>query len=268
MSATTNSRVSVPRLVAVLGGVVGLMLAITALPAFADTVYVGQSHKGVDSHDNSYSNSDCGGLDPANGAVWHFILNGLEKDTPAQTVVATFEHAGQISGNQTAPGDASTPGTGGQTQHFYIQSATHDVLLDAYAELPGELTGNLVLSHICTSDDTPEPTTTTTEATTATTAPTLPPTTAAPTTLVPATTAPPVTVQGTVDTVAPDVQGDIDPVPTTAAPAPQTVAQVDTLPVTGPGATTIMSIMAGLLMTIGSAFYLTSAEMAGRRTSA
>ncbi|WP_273222569.1 hypothetical protein [Geosporobacter ferrireducens] len=74
--------------------------------------------------------------------VWHFILNQADKATGALTLYATFKEAGL----QTAEGQPT-----GQlkTQHFYIGTQDHDILIDAYVRTSE---GNLRLSHVAISD--------------------------------------------------------------------------------------------------------------------
>ncbi|MDP2181319.1 MAG: hypothetical protein Q8K99_01950, partial [Actinomycetota bacterium] len=87
--------------------------------------------------------SDVGGLpDPV---VWHFVLNGLDKDAPPAQLKATFANAGTIT---------VMARDGGGTQHFYVGTPGHDTLTGAKATVCSKETGQLVLSHVACNERT------------------------------------------------------------------------------------------------------------------
>ena len=126
----------------------GLVAAMAMPVAASSQVLLHEPHKGTDSSDAaSFEDDDCG--DFTTGVVWHFILNQYDGDDTA-TIFATFEDAGLISVDASKVVGA---------QHFYVNTPTDDVLVDAYAEVDGEAgDANLVLSHICHTGVTPTPT--------------------------------------------------------------------------------------------------------------
>jgi hypothetical protein len=128
----------------------GLVAAMAMPVAASSQIFLHEPHKGIDSADApSFEADDCG--DFTTGVVWHFILNQYDGDD-AGTIFATFEDAGVLS-------DEATKVVG--AQHFYLNTPTDDVLVDAYVEVDGEAgDANLVLSHICHTGNeaTPTPT--------------------------------------------------------------------------------------------------------------
>jgi hypothetical protein len=73
--------------------------------------------------------------------VWHFVLNGLDHGTPAAQLTVTFKDAGEMSATGRVVGN-------GSTQHFYVTTSGHDVLLGGVAEVQSVGTGKLVLSEV------------------------------------------------------------------------------------------------------------------------
>ena len=105
-------------------------------PPTIKVTFIASQHVGAESN-NFQTSNDCGGLkDPV---VWHFVLNQLDGNEGALTLIAEFENAGSL----TATGN---PVGNGKVQHFYVGTAGHDKLLTAL--VPG-VEAKLVLSHVC-----------------------------------------------------------------------------------------------------------------------
>jgi hypothetical protein len=102
-------------------------------------VYLHEAHVGADSRTFENEPGDTGGLTDA--VVWHFVLNGLDKGTAPATLTVKFKSAGTkvVTGR---------PVGIGSTQHFYVGTPTHDVLLGATAVVGSKEANNLVLSHV------------------------------------------------------------------------------------------------------------------------
>jgi hypothetical protein len=110
--------------------------------AAAATVDLHFAHVGADSSTFQVDPDDGGLTDPV---VWHFVLNQLDPDTPAGTIYVVFQNAG-------AKQAIGMPVGNGSTQHFYVGTPDHDILLSAYAEVDSEGYGLLVLSHVATNE--------------------------------------------------------------------------------------------------------------------
>ncbi|HSK47664.1 MAG TPA: hypothetical protein VLA05_06650 [Coriobacteriia bacterium] len=111
------------------------------------TVYLHAPHVGASSETFG---GKCDGGDLTEGVEWHFVLNGLDHGTKPATLSVTFQEAGA----RTATG---LPVGNGSTQHFYVATPSHDVLLGGSAVVESVGVGKLVLSHVsCTSTCEPE----------------------------------------------------------------------------------------------------------------
>lgn len=145
----TKARTSIRTLLGLMAAL-GLLAAMAMPAAAASQIQLHEPHKGTDSSTAaSFEASDCGGF--TTGVVWHFILNQYDGDDTG-TIFATFEDAGVLS-------DDATKVVG--AQHFYLNTPTDDILVDAYVEVDGEAgNANLVLSHICHTPTPPTPTAT------------------------------------------------------------------------------------------------------------
>ncbi|MBC7334364.1 MAG: hypothetical protein H5T85_07940, partial [Actinobacteria bacterium] len=76
-------------------------------------------HQGADSSTFNEETGNNGGITKP-GVVWHFILNGLSKDTPPATLYISFEGA---------KSSTVTASNGGKTQHFWVWTPTDDKLV-------------------------------------------------------------------------------------------------------------------------------------------
>jgi len=103
------------------------------------TVPLHSAHVGANS-ETFGRESDCGGIEA--GVVWHFVLNGLDPGTKPASLTVTFKN----SGTKTAVG---RPVGKGKTQHFYVGTSGHDILLSGSAVADSGCAGKLVLSHVC-----------------------------------------------------------------------------------------------------------------------
>lgn len=103
------------------------------------TVSLHAPHVGANSETFGNEPGDTGGL--TDKVVWHFVLNGLDHGTEPATLTVTFKHAG----TKTAVGK---PVGNGSTQHFYVGTPTHDILLGGSAVVKSCEAGKLVLSHV------------------------------------------------------------------------------------------------------------------------
>jgi hypothetical protein len=95
-------------------------------------------HVGANSKTFGNGSGDVGATDEV---VWHFVLNGLDHGTPAAQLRVTFQNAGEMS-------VMGQPVGNGSTQHFYVSTPGHDILLGAVAEVESVGVGKLVLSDV------------------------------------------------------------------------------------------------------------------------
>ncbi|HEX9775802.1 MAG TPA: hypothetical protein VGB83_09515 [Actinomycetota bacterium] len=121
----------------------GVIAAATSMPALADDstfVELDASHAGA--QNPGWKTGDCGS-NPTGAYAWHFVLNGLDKDTPAGDLDAAFESAGTLGAGGDAKGN-------GKTQHFYVYTNGPDTLLAATATVVAQSSGEpkLILSHV------------------------------------------------------------------------------------------------------------------------
>ncbi|MGH2429883.1 MAG: DUF11 domain-containing protein [Candidatus Limnocylindria bacterium] len=132
-------------------------LTLLVAPAAAATIVpLHDDHKGADSTTFN-EEDDCGSFgNEGSGVVWHFVLNGLDANTPAGTLSATFTTAGTLA----ATGE---PVGNGSVQHYFVLTPDDDVLEDASATVADQNSAPphpmLVLSHVChqTGGDTQDP---------------------------------------------------------------------------------------------------------------
>lgn len=105
-----------------------------------------QAHQGADSSTFTPDIAGDNGGITTPGVVWHFILNGLDKDTPPATLYISFVSAGSST---------VTASNGGKTQHFWVWTPTDDKLAEGqvYALVDSCGYNNLVLSHVCHNGD-------------------------------------------------------------------------------------------------------------------
>jgi hypothetical protein len=147
--ARTSRLVRPLALVAALAAL-GLALSVIARPAFAGVTYqvpLHEAHQGANS-ETFQEDEDCGEF--STGVVWHFVLNQYSGN--AAELFAEFDSAGNLS---TVASKVEQ-----SVQHFYLNTPTDDILLNAYAQTdtdPGD--AMLVLSHVCHtgSEETPTP---------------------------------------------------------------------------------------------------------------
>jgi hypothetical protein len=141
-------------------GVAGVGMATAAMALLASSagatettpVPLGDQFKNTSVDATGFSDADCGGLDPEEGPVWHFIANQLGDDAGTGTVTAHFGDEADVTLATVAQASQKVLTN---TQHFYVQS-THPVLIDASASFETPQPGaKLVLSHICTGTTTP-----------------------------------------------------------------------------------------------------------------
>jgi len=101
------------------------------------TISLHSAHVGANSA--TFNNeSDDGGL--ADPVVWHFVLNQLDPGAPAGQLTVTFASGGTRTATGISVG-------AGRTQHFYVGTGGHDVLLSASVAVDSD-GGKLVLSHV------------------------------------------------------------------------------------------------------------------------
>jgi hypothetical protein len=84
-----------------------------------------------------------GGSDEAvESVLWHFVLNGLEKDSTPGTITVVFGDAGSKT--------ATAYKVSGGVQHFNVTTPGHDTLLGASAVVESETADGLklLLSHV------------------------------------------------------------------------------------------------------------------------
>jgi hypothetical protein len=103
------------------------------------TVCLHEPHVGADSRTFGNEPGETGGLTDA--VVWHFVLNQLDHGTAPASLTVTFKNAGTKSVTGSSVGN-------GSTQHFYVGTPAHDVLLGASAVVNSCDAGKLVLSHV------------------------------------------------------------------------------------------------------------------------
>jgi hypothetical protein len=109
-----------------------------AVNATTSQVWLHAAHQGADSTTFQDEN-DCG--DFKTGVIWHFVLNQYSGDDVAH-LVAEFDGAGTLETDSSKQLNS--------VQHFYLNTPTDDVLVNAYAEVQGDAgDANLVLSHVC-----------------------------------------------------------------------------------------------------------------------
>ena len=126
---------------------------------FADTsnntvVPLHGPHVGTDSSTFGKDSDDNGLTDPV---VWHFVLNKLDKGTPAGTLTAVIEINGVA---QTYTVTASV--TNNKMQHFYLGTPGDGILISASATVALQSgSPDLMLSHVTHNNTTPDETTTT-----------------------------------------------------------------------------------------------------------
>ncbi|MCL4078262.1 hypothetical protein MX659_01375 [Coriobacteriia bacterium Es71-Z0120] len=124
------------------GRVLAAVLAFLVVSAFAVpswallTVLLHSAHVGASSETFAWGSGN-GGL--SDQVVWHFVLNGMDRSTPEAQLTVTFQSAGTKT--VTARND-------GQTQHFYVGTPGHDVLVSGFAVAATTQVNNLVLSHV------------------------------------------------------------------------------------------------------------------------
>jgi len=116
----------------------GSETSVAASVPSEQTVYLHGPHVGADSTTFGWE-WDTGGL--TDKVVWHFVLNGLDPGTGPAALTVTFKHAGEVT-------VTGAPVGNGKTQHFYVGTPDHDVIVGAYAVVESEAAGKLVLSHV------------------------------------------------------------------------------------------------------------------------
>ncbi len=113
------------------------VLTALALPSWALlNVPLHSAHVGASSLTFSWGSNNGGLSDPV---VWHFVLNGMDRGTAPAQLTVTFQNAGTKT---------VTAANSGQTQHFFVGTAGHDVLTGGYAVTTSSKVNNLVLSHV------------------------------------------------------------------------------------------------------------------------
>ncbi len=139
------SRIGRSRAFVFLAMAVALVFALSGI-AYALTATLHAAHVGADSEDWGDPMADDGGL--TEPVVWHFVLNGLDPDTEPATLSVVFQDAG-------AKQATGIPVGNGSTQHFYIGTPAHDILLSGSAEVASESYNQLVLSHVALNEEGP-----------------------------------------------------------------------------------------------------------------
>lgn len=113
------------------------VLTALALPSWALlNVPLHGAHVGASSLTFAWGSNNGGLSDPV---VWHFVLNGMDRGTAPAQLTVTFQNAGTKT---------VTAANSGQTQHFFVGTAGHDVLTGGYAVTTSSKVNNLVLSHV------------------------------------------------------------------------------------------------------------------------
>lgn len=159
---------------------VALALVAGAHPVRAshdpNAVHLHAPHRGANSATFQQGTAaECEGA-TAGVVTWHFVANQLPAGATSGSLTADFVTAP----NQTDAGEFMGQGTG--AMHFFVETPTDDVLVDAWVTFnvaPSSDT-NLVLSHVCGGGTTTTTTTTTGTPTTTTGTPTTTTTTGTP----------------------------------------------------------------------------------------
>ena len=113
------------RKLAVLGLVLSVVMMMSVPAVGIGGIPLHASHVGADSSTLNPEDDDGRLTDPV---VWHFVLNQLDEGATAGTLYVRFQTAGM----KTATGNSV--GTG-STQHFYVGTPAHDVIVSAYVSV-------------------------------------------------------------------------------------------------------------------------------------